>query len=61
MGLFENPYVDPQIAIERVRNANHIANARRMAQASVTLLKNRHDILPLSKNIRKVAVITKCR
>ena len=28
-----------------------------MAQASVTLLKNRHDILPLSKNIRKVAVI----
>ena len=57
MGLFENPYVDPQIAIERVRNANHIANARRMAQASVTLLKNRHDILPLSKNIRKVAVI----
>lgn len=57
MGLFENPYVDPKIAIERVRNANHIANARRMAQASVTLLKNNHAILPLSKTIRKVAVI----
>ena len=57
MGLFESPYVDPQIAIERVRTANHIANARRIAQASVTLLKNKHAILPLSKTIRKVAVI----
>ncbi|WP_416803301.1 glycoside hydrolase family 3 N-terminal domain-containing protein [Bacteroides reticulotermitis] len=57
MGLFENPYVDSQKAVESVRNAAHIDCARQMAQASVTLLKNKASILPLDKNIRKVAVV----
>lgn len=57
MGLFENPYVDSQKAIKNVRNAAHVDCARRLAQASVTLLKNEASILPLAKNIRKVAVI----
>lgn len=40
MGLFENPYVDPGKAKKGVRNDAHIALARKVAQASVTLLKN---------------------
>lgn len=57
MGLFENPYVDPEKARKEVRNEIHIALARKVAQSSVTLLKNEHSLLPLNKNIRKVAVI----
>ena len=57
MGLFENPYVNVDEAAEQIRTQEHIDCARRMAQASVTLLKNAHSLLPLSKDIRKVAVI----
>lgn len=57
MGLFEQPYVDPKMAARTVRNKGNIELARRMAQASITLLKNENSILPLSKKINKVAVI----
>ena len=57
MGLFENPYVDPGKAKKGVRNDAHIALARKVAQASVTLLKNDGSLLPLNKNISKVALI----
>ncbi len=55
MGLFENPYVNPKEA-RQVRNAENIELARKVAQASVTLLKNKNSLLPLSKTMR-VAVI----
>lgn len=57
MGLFEHPYVDPQIAAQVVRSKEKVELARKVAQASVTLLENRNSILPLSKKVRKVAVI----
>lgn len=57
MGLFENPYVVLEKAKKEVRNDAHIALARRVAQASITLLKNDHSLLPLNKNISKVALI----
>lgn len=57
MGLFENPYVDVKKVAGNVRNQEHINLARKVAQESVTLLKNEGNILPLNKNIRKVAVI----
>lgn len=57
MGLFEHPYVEPKVAEKIVRSKEHISLARKMAQASITLLKNENSILPLNKKINKVAVI----
>lgn len=57
MGLFENPYVDVKKVAKNVRNQEHINLARKVAQESVTLLKNENNILPLNKNIKKVAII----
>ena len=57
LGLFEHPYVDPQEAGKRVRTAAHVDLARRVARASVTLLKDDRHLLPLNRQVRRVAVI----
>ena len=46
-----------KIAAKTVRRKEHIELARKIAQSSITLLKNENSILPLSKTINKVAVI----
>ena len=56
MGLFDQPYVDPEAAAREVHNDQHVALARRAAQESVTLLENRNHTLPLKKGLR-VAVV----
>ncbi|CCY02671.1 putative uncharacterized protein [Prevotella sp. CAG:924] len=55
MGLFDHPYVDPKAA-KTVNDAADRAVALKAAQSLVTLLKNDHAILPLSKDM-KVAVV----
>ncbi|MBD8487529.1 glycoside hydrolase family 3 C-terminal domain-containing protein [Echinicola sp. CAU 1574] len=57
MGLFENPYVNPELAAQKVRSAAHIDLARRVAKESVVLLKNENATLPLNKKLNKIAVI----
>lgn len=57
MGLFDHPYVNPKIAMEIVRNKEHVELTRKVAQASIVLLKNEHSLLPLSKKIKRVAVV----
>jgi len=57
MGLFENPYADPNLARKEVRNKQSIALALKVAQESIILLKNEKETLPLNKNIRSIAVI----
>jgi len=57
MGLFENPYVDPEKARKTVRNQAAVAVARQVAQESMILLKNDKQTLPLSKQITSIAVI----
>ena len=56
MGLFENPYVDPGKAKKEVRSKEYVTLARQVAQASITLLKNEHSLLPLDRSM-KVALI----
>lgn len=57
MGLFENPYVDPQQAKQVVRNAEHIELSREAARQVVVLLENKNQILPLKKDLKNIAVI----
>lgn len=57
MGLFENPYVNPEKTATIVKNKEHKQIAREVAKQSVVLLKNNENILPLSKDIGSIAVI----
>ena len=47
LGLFEDPYVDPDVAEAVVGADEHNALALQAAHESVTLLKNENSILPL--------------
>lgn len=55
MGLFEHPYVNTKAARE-VRSVENKAVALDVARQLITLLKNKNNVLPLSKSVR-VAVV----
>jgi len=58
LGLFENPYADPEDAIRKTHSQEAQELSRIAAEKSIVLLKNVNDILPLDKNRRqKIAVI----
>lgn len=57
MGLFEHPYVDAKTAKKEIGSTANVNLARQVAQASITMLKNEKNILPLNKSIGRVAVI----
>lgn len=57
MGLFENPYADPEQASLHVRSDAHKQVAREVARQGIVLLKNAEGLLPLSKEIGSIAVI----
>jgi beta-glucosidase len=57
LGLFENPYVDPQEADKTVRSREHRELALEAARKVMTLLKNKDNVLPLSdKAIKRVGL-----
>jgi len=56
LGLFENPYVDPE-AEKQLLSPEFMEHARTVARQSAVLLKNEQNTLPLSTNITSVAVI----
>ena len=57
LGLFENPYADPDV-LPPIANADALDTARRAALQSVVMLRNEHHVLPLSVNkLDSVAVI----
>ncbi len=57
MGLFENPYVDPDKAAKTVGTKANGEVALEVARQSVTLLENKNGLLPLDSKSVKVAVI----
>ncbi|WP_102408436.1 glycoside hydrolase family 3 C-terminal domain-containing protein [Parabacteroides bouchesdurhonensis] len=63
-GRFELGMFDPdervpyaKIPYSVVESPQHIAQALDMARKSIVLLKNKNDLLPLSKKIKKIAVV----
>jgi beta-glucosidase len=58
LGLFDNPYKgDKQTVDQIVHSAEHQAVSMKAALQSFVLLKNENNTLPLSKELKKVAVI----
>jgi beta-glucosidase len=58
LGLFENPYVDPERAVRVTNSRAHRQLAAEAARRSITLLKNENNLLPLDRNsLKSIAVI----
>ena len=57
LGLFENPYTDEAEVSKWNNNPAHKLLAREAAQKSMVLLKNDHNVLPLKKTMRSIAII----
>lgn len=57
LGLFENPYADLERERITLSSKENLEHALEIARHSIVLLKNEKEILPLSKNAKKIAVI----
>ena len=59
LGLFDNPYKfnDEKREKEQTNNLEHRKFAREIGAKSIVLLKNKTQLLPLSKTTKKVAII----
>jgi beta-glucosidase len=59
LGMFDPPSMVKyaQIPITALESAPHKAQALKMARQSIVLLRNENNLLPLSKKIKKIAVL----
>ena len=57
LGLFENRYVDVDHALHTVHSQAHQDLALRAGREGIVLLKNEHNLLPLKKDSKTIAVI----
>lgn len=57
LGLFENPYVDPDHAVSVSNTKENKELALQVAREGIVLLKNENNLLPLKKEIRSIAII----
>lgn len=57
MGLFEQPYTDETLLEKVIALPEHRQASRTAAQRSMVLLRNENGLLPLSKDLKNVAVI----
>ena len=56
LGLFENPFPDPAL-VSKIGVKEHRNIARQAVRESLVLLKNKNEILPLSKDTKKIVVV----
>lgn len=58
LGVFDDPYGDPDKVDKVVRSKAHVALAKKVADESIVLLENKNDILPLDlKKYKSIAVL----
>lgn len=57
LGLFDNPFVDVEHAVQTVHRQMHQDLALRAGREGIVLLKNDKGVLPLKKNLKSIAVI----
>jgi beta-glucosidase len=57
LGLFNKPVENSALSTDTILAKSHLAHAHELARNSMVLLKNSNHILPLSKEIRSLAVI----
>lgn len=57
LGLFEHPYTDERRKARIQRCPEHLMLARQIALESICLLKNEGNLLPLKKDVKKIAVL----
>lgn len=56
-GLFERPYADEKLAARVMLSRQHLETALDAARKSLVLLKNENSVLPLRKDIARLAVV----
>ena len=57
LGLFDRPYAEETREQSTILSRSNIEAAREVAARSIVLLKNERKVLPLSKEVRSIAVI----
>lgn len=59
LGMFDPPSMVPfaQAGMDVLESPQHKAHSLKMARQSIVLLKNEHNTLPLSKQLKKIAVL----
>lgn len=60
LGLFEQPYVDEENYRDIIRSDLHRNHAYQAAAEGVVLLKNRNQILPVSSELKTIALLGPC-
>jgi beta-glucosidase len=58
LGLYDHPNADPEL-LAQIGSEQHRAVARECVRESVVLLRNENHVLPLSKDIKHLAVVGK--
>ncbi len=57
LGLFDHPFVDGSLDAKVRRSQEHLDLSLEVARQSMCLLKNEDNLLPLKKNLKRIAVI----
>ena len=57
LGLFDHPFIDETLDLNVRRSQEHLDLSLEVARQSMCLLKNRNNLLPLKKDLKRIAVI----